>query len=586
MATSTPTLQEFSVIRTKTEEKQRDLSLPDPASAFYFVAMDMILRLQEDEIRDSITDSNFLKVSNQPSGHDRGIDALYIDESSTPPTIHLFNFKYATNFQKAKNNFPSGEIDKILSFISSLNQQEETLIDSVNAVLGSKVQDIWRIFESQNPNFEFHFCSNHFQDIEPSEKGRFERSVGRGWNINYHLSQNLIEYIFSSGKQTVNSKIRGIDKGYFEKTDGNIRALILYVDARDLVRIVLDDENIRNKVDMDDSEYEAMKELSILEDSFDDNVRVYQKKSSINKNIKSTALSEENDKFFYYNNGVTITCKSFSHANRRSPVVELEDLQIVNGSQTIHSLYEAFLEDSEKFAEIEILCRVCEVKDPILSTRIAEYTNSQNPVKSRDIRSVDYIQLSLEQEFLSLNKFYERKKNQYSEKPRQSRIDAEKAGQVLMALFNRSPYEAKNRKGLIFGDKYEEVFNEEVNADKVLLAHSLFESIEAQKNAQKDEIVNDPYLFDEKSYIIHASYYILYIMGELARRKSISLTFSNYDEIWDLYPDALSVIERTIQRERDSIGQKYSHSIFFRSNKSKKYFEDLEEDELLQLLGE
>lgn len=580
------TLQEYSLIRTKTEKKQQDHGFCSLSSAFYFVVIDLILGLQDDEIQDSITDSSFLQVSNQPSGHDRGIDALYIDESSTPPIIHIFNFKYAESFNKAKNNnFPSGEIDKILSFINALNQQEESLLQEVNPVLGSKVQDVWRIFESQNPKFIFHFCSNYHKNFEQSEKDRLERSIGKNVDIQYHLMPDLIQYIVSADKQIVNGKIKGIDKGYFEKSDGNIRALIVNVDARDLVRIVLDDEAIRNRADMNDKEYEIIKNFRILEDTFNDNVRTYLKKSSINKNIKATALSEENNKFFYYNNGVTLTCDSFSYSSRRSPVIELKNIQIVNGSQTIHSLYEAFLEDSSKFSDIEILCRICEVRDSSLSTRIAEYTNSQNPVKSRDIRSVDFIQLSLEKEFLVSEKFYERKKNQYADKPLSQRIDAEKAGQVLMAFFNRSPYEAKNRKGLIFGDKYEEVFNEEVNANKVWLAYTLFEKIELEKNRVKSEIVSNQELFKSKSYIIHASYYILYVMGELARRKKIGLDYANFDKIWSLYQDAVSVIETTINKERQSIGQKYTHSTFFRSNKSKKYFEDLEEAELTELLN-
>lgn len=272
-----PTFQEFSLIRTKAEQKQKEYPLLDLSSAFYFVALDLILNLQEDEIRDSITDSHFLKVANSTSGHDRGIDALYIDESSTPPIIHLFNFKYANTFQKAKNNFPAGEIDKILSFVTSLNQQEESLIGSVNAVLGSKIQDIWRIFESQNPKFEFHFCSNHFQNIESSERERFERSIGRGWEVGYHLAQDFNSYIVSSGKQIIDSKIKAIDKCYFEKSDGNIRALIMNVDARDLIRISLNNEEIRNRADMDDDDYKTMKSMTILEDAFDDNVRIYQK---------------------------------------------------------------------------------------------------------------------------------------------------------------------------------------------------------------------------------------------------------------------------------------------------------------------
>lgn len=581
-----PNLQDYSLVRTKTEKKQKDYGFEELSSAFYFVVIDLILRLQDDEIRDSITDSNFLRISNQKSGHDRGVDAVYIDDVSIPPIIHMFNFKYANNFNTAKNNnLPSGEIDKILSIINAINQQEDTLIEEINPVLASKVQDIWKIFESQNPKFIFHFCANYYKNFEKSEKERLERSIGKNIDIQYHLMPDLIKYLISADKQVVNCAIKAIDQSFFEKSDGNIRALIVNVDARDLVRIVIDDEETRNKVDMNNEEYEVMKELNILEDAFNDNVRIYLEKSSINKNIKTTALSEENDKFFYYNNGVTLTCDSFSYSKRRSPLIELKNIQIVNGSQTIHSLYEAFIEDSSKFGDIEILCRICEVKEPNLSTKIAEYTNSQNPVKSRDIRSVDFIQLKLEKEFSVQNKFYERKKNQYFDKPIIQKIDAEKAGQVLMAFFNGSPYEAKNRKGLIFGDKYEDVFNENVNADKVWLAYSLFEKIELQKNQIKLEIVNDESLFTDKSYIIYASYYVLYIMGEIARRKNIDLVYANFQKIWDLYQDSINIIEEIIHKEQEISGQRYVHSAFFKSNKSKKYFEELEETELVELLN-
>jgi AIPR protein len=581
-----PTLQDFSLIRTKTEKKQKDHEFESLSSAFYFVAIGLILGLQEDEIEDSITDSNFLKISNKQSGHDRGIDALYIDETSTPPVIHMFNCKYVETFEKAKNNnFPSGEIDKILGFLNALNQQEQSLVTEVNNLLSSKIQDIWKIFDNQNPKFIFHFCSNHYKNFEQGEKERLERSIGKNTDIRYHLMPDLVKYIVSVNNQVVNGKIKGIDKGHFEKSDGNIRALIVNVDARDLIRIVLDNEEIRNKADMDDDEYETIKEIDILEDAFNDNVRVYQKKSSINKNIKITALSEDNSKFFYYNNGVTLTCDSFSYSNRRSPIIELQNIQVVNGSQTIHSLHEAFLENSSKFSDIEILCRICEVKDPALSTKIAEYTNSQNPVKGRDIRSVDFVQLSLEQEFLVNGKFYERKKNQHADESLSQRIDAEKAGQVLIAFFNRSPFEAKNRKGLIFGDKYEEVFNEGINADKVLLAYSLFERIEIQKNRVKLNTVNDRELFDKKSYIVLASYYILHIIGELARKNGIDLNYANIQIIWNLYDDAIKVIESMIYKEQNTMGRKYDHSSFFRSNRSKKYFEDLDSSELDSILS-
>ena len=403
---SAPNLHEYSLIRTETEKKKLDYQFEALSSAFYFVALDLILGLQADEIRDSITDSNFLKISKQQSGHDRGIDALFIDEASTPPIVHMFNFKYAEDFSKAKNNnLPSTEIDKILGFINSLNQQEEKLVKEINPVLASKVEDIWKIFESQNPVFILHFCANYYKGFENLEKERLERSIGKNIEVKYHLIPDIIKYLVSADKKVVNGVVKAIEKRFFEKSDGNIRALVVNIDARDLIRIVIDDEILRNKADMEDSEYEKIKHHKIIQDAFNDNVRIYLKKSSINKNIKSTALSEENDKFFYYNNGVTLTCDSFSYSSRLSPVIELKNIQVVNGSQTIHSLHEAFVEDSDKFGYIEILCRICEVKEPSLSTKIAEYTNSQNPVKSRDIRSVDFIQLSLEKEFSVSDKY-------------------------------------------------------------------------------------------------------------------------------------------------------------------------------------
>jgi cAMP phosphodiesterase len=75
-------------------------------------------------------------------------------------------------------------------------------------------------------------------------------------------------------------------------------------------------------------------------------------------------------------------------------------------------------------------------------------------------------------------------------------------------------------------------------------------------------------------------------MGEVARRKSVELNSRNTERIFSLYTNALNIIEKTIEKEKNTTGTKYSHSTFFRSNKSKKYFEDLEEDELSELLGQ
>lgn len=303
------------------------------------------------------------------------------------------DFKYTDKFAKTKNNFPSNEIDKIVGFINDLMTQEESVKTTVNPILYGRIKEIWKIFEDVNPNFVIHLCANHYERLEKSENERFKRAVHRHSNfkIKYHLIEDLVNLIQKKSKRNIKAKIRAIDKNIFEKSDGDVRALIVNVDARDLIRIVLDDETIRDDVNL--TNYEELKKYKILEDAFEDNVRVYLKqRSKINKNIKRTALSDENHRFFYFNNGITITCDQFKYPKTiRSPIIELENIQVVNGSQTIHALYEAFLEDSSKFEYIELLCRIYETKNSDLSTSIAEYTNSQNPVKSRDVRSIDFI---------------------------------------------------------------------------------------------------------------------------------------------------------------------------------------------------
>lgn len=554
-----------------------DFNLEKPSSAFSYFVLNLILGLQDDEIKDAITDNNLLREMGKSSGHDRGIDALYIDyeDINGKPKIHFFNFKYTTDFSKTKNNFPSGEIDKILGIINDLLSQEDSIKYTVNPIIYGRIKEIWKIFEDVNPNFAIHLCANHYSGLEKLEKERFERAITRHSNfeIKYHLIEELVNLIQKRTKRNVNAKIRAIDKNLFEKSDGDVRALIVNFDGRDLIRIVLDNEDIRNNINL--TNYEELRKYQIFEDAFEDNVRVYLKqRSKINRNIKRTALSEENHRFFYFNNGITITCDQFEYPKTiRSPIIELKNIQVVNGSQTIHALYEAFLEDSSKFEYIEILCRIYETKNTVLSTSIAEYTNSQNPVKSRDVRSIDFIQQKLEQEFLVKGFYYERKKSQYAEQPKNLRLDAEKVGQVLMAFYNEMPREAKNRKKFIFGEKYDEIFSDEITADKVLLPFTLFDRVEEEKAKVKNSISLSE--TQQDSFILYSSYYILYVMAKLASRKSIALEIINIEKIWELYLEALDDLKKVIEIEQRSLNQKdkLSYAAFFNLEKPKKIFE-------------
>lgn len=569
-------LQDFSLINSIVKRKMDDYKFTDYSNGFYFLALDVLYNLQDDEIQDSITDNFFLRSQKKESGHDRGIDAIYIDDSNERANVHIFNFKYSNSFEGTQKNFPSGEIDKIVGYLNLVMQQDIEQLKYVNPVLKSKTEEIWELFKSQNPQFTIHLCSNLYYGLERQEKKRFELELSRyaAFSLVEHTIVDWVNLITKRGKKKLHAQVRAIDKNYFEKSFGDIRALIVNIDAKDLIRIIIDNDEYREQADFED--YEQLLNFDILEDAFENNVRVYLKqRTKINRNIKETALSDENFRFFYYNNGITITCDKFTYIARRAPIIEMENLQVVNGSQTLHALFDAFKEDPECLENIDLLVRIYETENDELTTRIAEYTNSQNPVNNRDIRAIDYNQIKLENELVAKGFYYERKKNQHSNRAKSQRIDSEKAGQVLMAFYNELPGEAKNKKSIIFSEKYEDVFNDDINATKLLLPYKLYEKIEAQKNSWKEMYAQQPNDYSSKLYLSYSTYYILYLFKKVAELIEVPVTEDSVDILWEYYDFNLSILEEIIQTEQKLQGTNFQLMSLFKYGKPKKHIEDM-----------
>ena len=147
-----------------------------------------------------------------------------------------------------------------------------------------------------------------------------------------------------------------------------------------------------------------------------------------------------NVEFWYLNNGITMTCDSFSYQpGVRAPVVALQNIQIVNGGQTSHALFEAYTEQPDRVKDVLILARIYETRAQDITSDIAEATNSQTPINTRDLHSNDDVQLKLDESFRDIGKYYERKAKQHQGKQRSKRIDAMSAGQAFLAYFLGCP---------------------------------------------------------------------------------------------------------------------------------------------------
>jgi len=536
------------------------------SNGFLFFILERIFDLQEDEAYNAITDTQFITRqknynNEQDHPHDKGIDAIIIDEENR--VVHLLNFKYYKNgYEKVKDkSFESGEIPKVKSILKDLFERH--IPTNANPPLKEKLEEIF-LLQDKGIRFTFkiHFIANIYKGFTLDEETEFKNHLDIDYNGDVVFDNISINHIVNKlimKPEKLNAKFKISGRNFFEKSQYGHRALIAEIYAKDLLRIILNDEELRNNIEANDSD---IRDCLINENIFEDNVRVYLKqRSSINKNIKKTASDEdESNKFFFYNNGITITCDTFDYQGKLSPLINLFGLQVVNGSQTLHSLKEAFDElgdDSENFDDISLLCRIYETKDTEFKSKIAEYTNNQNPVSNRDVRSIDIIQIKLEKELLAKGYYYERKRNQHQDVAKEERIDAEKFGQAYLAFYLNMPGEAKNKKSIIFSTKYDEIFNSQLSADIILECLVIYNYIEEQKLLMNHD----------KAFLNHSTYYIMYFIS-LIKKKELD---KNLEE-W--YMIAIDYIEKIREKEKLKLSDEFSDAVLFKGNTPKTYMSE------------
>lgn len=133
---------------------------------------------------------------------------------------------------------------------------------------------------------------------------------------------------------------------------------------------------------------------------FDMNIREYLGNKGINKNIYKTLMDpKERKNFFYYNNGITIICDKMSKINTQpskynmNSYFTIENPQIVNGCQTVNSIYEALnnvdpTELEKEYKDSFVMLKILEIdrsdiEEDILYKNIVKYNNSQNSIDEK-----------------------------------------------------------------------------------------------------------------------------------------------------------------------------------------------------------
>jgi hypothetical protein len=222
---------------------------------------------------------------------------------------------------------------------------------------------------------------------------------------------------------------------------------------------------------------------------FESNIRQWmQFKTTVNKGLRET-LQESPNKFFYYNNGITIVVNEFEELEDNS--IMLHSPQIVNGAQTSNSV----LDHAKRTHNLDgsITVTIIKAADELDQNNITKYRNSQNAVRGKDLVSLMDFHKSIKSQMENLSYFYEiqagsfdtRTKSQQTEfggdliynkylpDNHKKVIVAKDAIQVLVAGIEQRPTEAYSSPAQFLprGSKYDEVFNEKLKDDYRLLLY-------------------------------------------------------------------------------------------------------------------
>ncbi len=219
--------------------------------------------------------------------------------------------------------------------------------------------------------------------------------------------------------------------------------------------------------------------------------------SDFNKDIEQTA-TDNPAYFWYYNNGLTAITYLIPEIRDEATTIELTGLQIINGAQTVYSIYKAYSQATPTKrsiidSEALITLRLLKSGGRDFDLKVTRYTNSQNPVNERDFRANDDIQVRLQHEFYSTNLWYSKRRGEFRTLPKGvKRVPNNVFANCYLAYHLQDPVGVINnhrqikdtKKNLLFvshkDDKdglYEKIFNDESKFEDFVISYYLFDII-------------------------------------------------------------------------------------------------------------
>ena len=231
-------------------------------------------------------------------------------------------------------------------------------------------------------------------------------------------------------------------------------------------------------------------QLKGIQDStlFDKNVRYWLGNTRINREIAKTLSSVgEHDRFFLYNNGITIICENATESDSK---LNVENYSVVNGCQTVLTLYN----NQDALADnIRVLIKVIKTgKDVELGRRITRFNNNQNAISPRDLKSNDKVQQDIQKQvfdYFNNEVIYNIKRGEALDQYKVV-IANDFAAQLITAFVLKEPH-TTHQKTAIFTEKYQQIFSRHISPTLIFLLYEMYRIITRNCSGIKNEGVSD-----------------------------------------------------------------------------------------------
>ena len=485
-------------LRITDDERLRSLS-------FIYLCVKTVLDLDPDAAFDCLTEG----------GGDFGVDAIHLSEEYDGEfTVTLFQGKYKKNLEGG-SNFSENGINALINAIRYLFDPGADL-QHINDRLKARIEEARSLTrDGYIPQVRVLLCNNGLSWNESGQEAIDRAGFGNqvAWE---HVNHDRLVSIIQATKP-VDETLQLTGRAIIEDMDFS-RVLVGRISVREVAALIerhgerLLERNIRRYLGLQGNR--------------------------VNEAIQNTLKGPDTGNFYFYNNGITLTCDKFSHNALQSGdyQVRIDNLQIINGGQTCMTIYRTLKELKgvdhliDKVSRAYILVRLYQLpkNNEDLVRQITYATNSQNPVELKDLKANDDRQKRLETDIGQLGFVYKRKRTDLGGK---SDITSGVAAEALLAVWRQAPHQAKFFTREHFGKLYEIIFAQDLNGAQVISAVLLYRIAENRRRRPNTE---DPF------FVRYGSCFIAMQMGRrLLRDLGVSLSGLSHQN----FKEAVRLIE-------------------------------------------